>query len=61
MGRRLSPLIQTLPLMSYQSGGHTGLTTSELYHGLRGGHGEWRDAHVQPDTHEEGFPADERP
>lgn len=47
--------------MSYQSGGHTGLNASRLCHGLRGGRGEWRDAHLQPDAHEEGFPADERP
>lgn len=47
--------------MSYQSGGHTGLATSKLQHRFRGGHGKWRDAHLQPDAHEEGFPADERP
>lgn len=55
------PLIQTLPLMSYQSGCHTGLTASTLYHRFRRGHGEWRDAHLQPDAHEESVSVDERP
>jgi len=45
--------------MSSQPGGQAGLATSELQHGLRGGRGERRDAHLQPDAHEEGFPADE--
>lgn len=55
------PLIQTLPLMSYQSGCHTGLTASTMCHRFRRGHGEWRDAHLQPDAHEESVSVDERP
>ena len=54
-------MTQALPLMSPQSGGHTGLAASKLQHGLGGGHDEWRDAHLQPDAHEESFSVDERP
>lgn len=53
--------MNSAPLMSHQCGGHTGITASELYHRVGGGQCECRDGHLQPDTHEESFPADERP
>lgn len=56
------PLISadSASLVSQQSGGCAGLAASKLQHGFRGGHDEWRAAHLQPDAHEEGFPAHER-